>query len=293
MWVVVHQGALGDWVLTMPLWRALAEDLGGRLLLVTGAEKAQLAARLVPTVEAGNIEAEPWPGLWRHDYDGPAGVLHTAEGVISYVSRGGDAWASNVERLCPQAWHCWIDPAAPPRTFHGHVLDWQQHQLAMQAVTLGQSQPQPRLNPTGPIVVHPGSGGMDKCWPRERFEQLIARLRGDGLGVHAVLGEAELDRWALADLRQWEHDHDAEAVTDLPTLYDRLAGARAFVGNDAGPTHLAAQMGLPTLALFGPSHAKVWAPTGPRVRVLAPAQPEAMTWLGVDKAAEAVHALIA
>ena len=49
-----------------------------------------------------------------------------------------------------------------------------------------------------------------------------------------------------------------------------------FVGNDSGTTHLAAMLGAPTVALFGPTDPAVWAPTGPRVRVLGGGDPTAV-----------------
>ncbi|HAX44810.1 MAG TPA: hypothetical protein DCY80_19905, partial [Solibacterales bacterium] len=60
----------------------------------------------------------------------------------------------------------------------------------------------------------------------------------------------------------------ARRFTDLAELIPYLATARAYLGNDSGPTHVAAALGLPTLALFGPTNPKVWAPRGRRVRVM-------------------------
>ena len=51
-------------------------------------------------------------------------------------------------------------------------------------------------------------------------------------------------------------------------LLDCLTGASAFVGNDSGPGHLAAFLGLPTVSLFGPTDPARWKPLGPRVTVL-------------------------
>jgi ADP-heptose:LPS heptosyltransferase len=47
-----------------------------------------------------------------------------------------------------------------------------------------------------------------------------------------------------------------------------LARARLYAGNDSGITHLAAAVGTPVLALFGPTNPEVWAPRGPNVRVV-------------------------
>jgi ADP-heptose:LPS heptosyltransferase len=51
-------------------------------------------------------------------------------------------------------------------------------------------------------------------------------------------------------------------------LLDQLNGAAAFVGNDTGPSHLAGIIGVPTVALFGPSNPLHWRPLGPAVRVI-------------------------
>ncbi len=48
----------------------------------------------------------------------------------------------------------------------------------------------------------------------------------------------------------------------------KLQECKDYLGNDTGITHLAALLGLPTVALFGPGDAVTWQPLGPRVRVL-------------------------
>ena len=73
---------------------------------------------------------------------------------------------------------------------------------------------------------------------------------------------------------------------------DELAGvvraARVFVGCDSGPTHLAAQMGVSTAALFGPTDPGTWGPVGARVRLIAPAARAPMAWLVVAGVAAVV-----
>src|SRR5205085_8201608 len=48
----------------------------------------------------------------------------------------------------------------------------------------------------------------------------------------------------------------------------RLQECRGYLGNDSGITHLAAMLGVPTLALFGPSDPLTWRPLGPSVIVI-------------------------
>ncbi len=63
---------------------------------------------------------------------------------------------------------------------------------------------------------------------------------------------------------------DAVLARDWPLrlLGAALARAGVFLGNDAGVSHLAAAVGAPTLALFGPTDPALWAPVGPRVKTL-------------------------
>ncbi len=59
-------------------------------------------------------------------------------------------------------------------------------------------------------------------------------------------------------------------VVELWGLAQLLQTGVAYIGNDSGPTHLAAFLQLPTIALFGPSDPGRWAPVGHRVKVIAP-----------------------
>ncbi len=47
-----------------------------------------------------------------------------------------------------------------------------------------------------------------------------------------------------------------------------LAHARLYIGNDSGITHLAAAVGTPVVAIFGPTDPEIWAPRGAPVRIV-------------------------
>lgn len=111
-----------------------------------------------------------------------------------------------------------------------------------------------------PVVVHPGSGSPAKNWPADRFVQVIRRLREQGREVVAVLGEADVAESAV--LAREVPGVPVLAGLSLVELAETLAECAAFLGNDSGITHLAAAVGLPVVALFGPSDAEKWAPRG-------------------------------
>lgn len=108
------------------------------------------------------------------------------------------------------------------------------------------------------LVVHPGSGGKPKRWAADRFADLARRATSPLV----LLGPAEND---LAS-----HFEGLPVAKDWPLrkVVATLAAARAFVGNDSGVSHLASYL-CPTLALFGPTDPKVWAPAGPFAEVIA------------------------
>jgi ADP-heptose:LPS heptosyltransferase len=60
----------------------------------------------------------------------------------------------------------------------------------------------------------------------------------------------------------------APPTRTLAELGALLARAAVVVGADTGPVHLAAVLGVPTVALFGPKDPAVYAPRGPAVRVV-------------------------
>jgi ADP-heptose:LPS heptosyltransferase len=81
-----------------------------------------------------------------------------------------------------------------------------------------------------------------------------------------VVGPAERER---DDPMRWPWPAGTAFLADLSCveLAQRLCAARAFVGNDSGTTHLAAALLLPTIAIFGASEPRVWAPPGAHVWV--------------------------
>ncbi|MCX6997650.1 MAG: glycosyltransferase family 9 protein [Kiritimatiellaeota bacterium] len=118
----------------------------------------------------------------------------------------------------------------------------------------------------GPVLaVHPGSGSPHKNWPADRFIALIRALRDD-LAPLLVLGEADQP---LAPVLARELP-DVAVLTGcaLVEVAAVLAACRAYVGNDSGITHLAAALGLPVVALFGPTDPEAWGPRGPAVRIV-------------------------
>jgi ADP-heptose:LPS heptosyltransferase len=133
-----------------------------------------------------------------------------------------------------------------------------------------------------------------KRWPLDRFLALADALAEQGDTPAPLLaGEVEAERFTAGERADFAAA-GGNILTDLGALADELAAATLVVGNDSGPAHLSAQLGVPTLALFGPTDPDVWSPIGPHVRVLAPGAPGPIEALPVNAVIEqAADALLA
>jgi ADP-heptose:LPS heptosyltransferase len=120
------------------------------------------------------------------------------------------------------------------------------------------------LPPVRPLVaVHPGGGSYSTArrWPAERYYELVQRLLAAGLSPIVVggPGEESLGRALGAGI-------DLTGRTTMGQLGAVMEGCDAFVGNDSGVMHIAAAVGTPVVALFGPTNHGAWGPWDPTGR---------------------------
>jgi heptosyltransferase-1 len=110
-------------------------------------------------------------------------------------------------------------------------------------------------------VLGPGGGWAAKHWPTARYAELAKRLRAMHFDV-AVNAPRQDD--ALANAVVEASGHAARIVVcNVAGLTALLRRTDLFIGGDSGPTHLAATLAVPTVALFGPTDPARNAPWGP------------------------------
>jgi len=159
------------------------------------------------------------------------------------------------------------------------------------------------------IQVHPASRWSFKCWTPEGNAELVDRLSAS----HRVVLTAapERDEMALVDAivaRTRSRPLVLAGKLQIKELGALTARARVFVGVDSMPMHLAAAVGTPVVALFGPSGEAEWRPWRVKHRVVASGHPcrpcgndgcgggkvsECLTTLEVDQVHSAVEQLLA
>ncbi|HYA03357.1 MAG TPA: glycosyltransferase family 9 protein [Syntrophobacteria bacterium] len=119
------------------------------------------------------------------------------------------------------------------------------------------------------VFIHPGSGGRKKLWTPTGWVALMGRLLEQPrvrVGVIEGPADGEIARWIrerLQSSRALFFDN-----LRLGVLAGVLGRGALYLGNDSGITHLAAACGIPTIALFGPTDPRLWAPRGPCVRIV-------------------------
>jgi heptosyltransferase III len=122
----------------------------------------------------------------------------------------------------------------------------------------------------GPFIhLHPASRWFFKCWPSERMAGLIDALSAEGYRIVLTGAPDARERAMIAEIRgsskaDWVDLSGQLSLRELAALSSR---ARLFIGVDSAPMHIAAAVGTPVVALFGPSGELEWSPWGPHIVV--------------------------
>lgn len=245
--LIIRPGAIGDFIVSLPALECLRTGFTEVWTRSENVPLARFADRVRPIAATGLDLV----GVT----DPPARLIAELRGFDSIVSWYGANRPEFREAVSALGMHFHFLRALPPEGCGMHAVDF----YLAQARGLGACACDgvPRLTCPGErggfAVIHPFSGSAKKCWPLERFRELARRIE---IPVAWCAGPEE----------------PLEGAVRFGDLYDLarwLARARLYIGNDSGITHLAAAVGTPVVALFGPSDPAVWAPRGNQVRIVA------------------------
>jgi len=270
--LVYHAGALGDFITTLPalrVWRRLhASD---HITLIGKPRHAAVAGRFAAWDEVWDVESRSLARLFRAGQDpatDPGGLSRFSSALL--FSPLSSPLRRNLEALGVRGiqWQAPF-PSSPMPIIDYHLALFPDVEIAederIPLVDPGDPREQPQTTASetpGPTVaLHPGSGSHAKNWAFARFQALAGELQRRGERIAWIVGPAEEGLALEVPGTVWR---------DLPlaNLCAKLSTCRLYVGNDSGVTHLAAAVGAPTLALFGPSDPRIWAPKGRQVRIL-------------------------
>jgi heptosyltransferase III len=242
---VIRPGGIGDTILAFPAIEFLKTDY----------TEVWVRGEIVPLVRfADRVRSISSTGLdllELPDRDPPPDLLdylRTFDSIVTWYGSNRPEFRQRLGAIGPEVQFL---SALPDPNALKHAADF----FLQQAGGVGTAIPRIQCE-TGPgdfVVIHPFSGSRHKNWPIDRFRELAARLT---MRVQWCAGPEE----SLSD---------AVRIDNLWDLARWLAGARLYIGNDSGITHLAAAVGTPVVAVFGPSDPRVWGPRGDRVRIVS------------------------
>jgi len=158
----------------------------------------------------------------------------------------------------------WIDSLSGESQIALRVSEEKSHRAEEVLVSAGASPHRVRI-----AIGAGASYGSAKCWPPERFAEFVNRFR-----VHTdvdvvffgTAAEQQVSEAIVSGVKGPSVSLVGRtAIADLPALLSRC---QLFVGNDSGAMHVAAAVGLPVVAVFGPTDPHGTAPVTPRCTVV-------------------------
>jgi ADP-heptose:LPS heptosyltransferase len=141
------------------------------------------------------------------------------------------------------------------------------------------------------VGFHPGAGKVPNRWPSGKFAELIDRLSAH-YEVAAFLTSGPMDEAVVTStVRQLKRPVQVIANQTIRTIASIIKQADVYVSNDTGVMHIAAAVGTPVVALFGPTDPLQWAPMGSQIRYIQ-GEGGDIGRISVDEVAKAVTDLI-
>jgi heptosyltransferase III len=295
--LIIQPGALGDCILTLPLARFMLEELRLQSLDIVGhSEYISIFPGRTCVSKIRSMEAIPFHRLFtdhrnfdleEHDPLVPAfapyewiatflgGEDTDFEKNLIYTSNctsGTDV--TSIDLKAPSDLPChiaeyYIRQFVHKNREHIEPVEFDPSRQLIAPMRSDASVGQGILDEAGlgtaPIViVQPGSSGTRKNWAIDNFVSVVGQLRQEGFGAAFLLGPAEMQNLPPTTLEGLADTAPCLSGLILAEVVASLSRATAFLGNDSGITHLAAAMGIPTVAIFGPSSPSWYKPIGPR-----------------------------
>ncbi|GHO44623.1 glycosyltransferase family 9 protein [Ktedonospora formicarum] len=276
---VIRPGALGDTLLALPIIQAIRERYENPQITFVGQAAIlplMIASGLI--TRALDFEDRRWGELFS-----PNGIQHPeslallsdCQLVICWIRDIDGSIARNLRAVT--SGRIIVAPGRPQSNTEMHIIDYLANTIEVtidKQFTLQLRDPEqpPTVHKyQGYVAIHPGSGGIHKCWALEGYVEIIQELWKRAIPVLMLAGPADRER--LDALHQMLPDPPPMLFASLlnaPLLQvaQALYQCRGYLGNDSGITHLAALLGVPTLALFIASDPRLWQPYGSSIHVL-------------------------
>ena len=207
----------------------------------------------------------------------------------SLARSGAFAWLANGELTvglddAREGARGFYDLVAPRLSFHTHAVDWYLETLRLLRVPVHWNftwLPERRQVAAGVkekwradtgrwLILQPGARWINKRWPVESFAELARRLATEVTELRfAILGgKQDIPLGKTIARAAPDRCLDLTGKTSLPEMVEWIRLSELMVTNDTGPMHVAAALGKPVIALFGPTEPRRTGPYGQVDRAL-------------------------
>ncbi len=179
--------------------------------------------------------------------------------------------------------HCFYDEFVPRPSFGTHAVDWYLEVLRRLRVPVHKNfvwMPENELikaaieskwniSSSRWIALNPGARWVNKIWPAEYYASLVQQLTADSDYKIAILGDRGSAGFA-AKISEAAPTRclDLTGQTSLREMVEWIRRSELMVTNDTGPMHVAAALGKPVVAMFGPTEPRRTGPYGQMQGVL-------------------------
>jgi ADP-heptose:LPS heptosyltransferase len=273
--LVIRGGAIGDFILTLPVLAALRQQFPDTHLEVLGyphIAQLALAGGLADRVQP--IEARALAAFFARNGELPEDqrdYFSEFNLIVSYLYDPDEIFRENLARCSPAQFIA--APHRPEEREGIHATEVFLNPLTRLAIF--DADPVPRLainhqpSTINRIALHPGSGSERKNWPEAKWAELGARLIAEtNRQLLLVGGEAEGERLQRLAAKLPAARSEIAQSLPLADLAARLSACAAFAGHDSGITHLAAALGLPCVVLWADTNEELWRPKGDQISIL-------------------------
>ncbi|NLD36204.1 MAG: glycosyltransferase family 9 protein [Desulfatiglans sp.] len=269
--LIIRAGALGDTLMLMPSIKAMRDE---HEVIIAG--RSPGIEYLDPWVEKCiDLERGEWHKLYsthaRFDT-----LLTTPDQVTGFLNDTDNIIRDNLSHLFPGA-KIDIFPPFPEPDSETHVAIYMAKAIKSTGIRIDphaafyEAYKKPVIRAkTGKgkrIVLHPGSGSIKKNYPPELWLDLLRCIREKIMTtpyeINVLIGPAE-----EGIIKAFDNNADIYISQDREHLLSILDNTCLYIGHDSGVTHLAAMMGINTIALFRKSRVKNWGPVGPNVKII-------------------------
>ena len=269
--LVIRGGAIGDFILTLPVLAALREQFPAARLEVLGYPHiAQLALVGGVAQNVSSIESRALAGFFARNGELDAALQEYFGGfglILSFLYDPDEIFRVNISR-CSRAQFIQC-PHRPDESAGIHATEVFLKPLEKLAIFDVESSPrlaverafQTTVHSGRWLAVHPGSGSSAKNWPCAKWTEMLERLAKETTLYFLLIG-GEAERDYLKRLADTLPSNRIKLMQNVPlTEVARwIASCQVFVGHDSGISHLAAAVGVPSLILWGKTTEAVWRP---------------------------------